>query len=829
MYNYSVLKHKVFPLSQLPIEKVISPIISELKSNQTLILKAPPGAGKSTYLPLQLILQNAIQGKIIMLEPRRLAAKSIAYYLAEQLGEKIGKRVGYRIRGETNVGQNTKLEVVTEGILSRMIHADAELEGIGLIVFDEFHERSLHADTALAFCLDIQEVLRDDLKLLVMSATLDHTALKELLPDARYIESQGRSFPVEYRYSPIPKNQNLEDHVAKQVRWLLNNDQGSILVFLPGISSIKVVEQKLQYLDESIQVCPLHGGLDFHQQQMAITPSKEGQRKVVLATNIAETSLTIEGIRLVVDSGYERVAKFDLKSGITKLEQKKIAQSSAEQRAGRAGRMTAGVCVRLYSLEQLNQQPSRPKPEILTSELSNLVFDLAQWGVTNPEDLRWLDCPPESAIAQAKSLLVALGVIDLKGKLTELGNMVSRSGLEPRIGAMLSFDSDTRVTASLIAALLEEPEKNIDFSHSVSRFESDMHRKQKLVARRAEKIAQDLGCSFNMEQFEHRTVSLLLAIAFPDRIAQARVGQYGEFLLSNGQGVTISGEEKLAGSRYLVVLDLIRTTHQKTIVSSAIELDIDALQIFCPSLFAEDEVVFWNRNKGTLCAEVQLKCGRLIIERNSLPAPDRAKITQALLDLVQREGLSVLGWDTKSQDMLERVRCAQSWLPEEPWPDFSQQGLLDNIENWLSPYLTDIHTLSQLQSIDLYDVFNAFLGWPLNKMIDEWLPSHYQLATGSRIKIQYKEGSTPTLAVRIQEVFGEKSSPMIAKGKQALVLELLSPAGRPLQVTKDLASFWAGSYQDVQKEMKGRYPKHIWPDNPAEHVATTKTKRHFKS
>ncbi|KHT46473.1 ATP-dependent helicase HrpB [Vibrio sinaloensis] len=818
-------------MSQLPIEGVMPELLSGVRDCAQLILKAAPGAGKSTHFPLQLVKQGVIAGKIIMLEPRRLAARNIARYLAQQLGESVGQRIGYRVRGETKVSTTTQLEIVTEGILTRMIQSDPELNGVDLILFDEFHERSIHADTALAFCLEIQEALRDDLKLVVMSATLDQAALCRLLPEARYIESQGRSYPVEFRYQPGKANDRLEELMSKQIASLMNQESGSLLAFLPGVAAIKRVEERLAGLPKDIQVCPLYGQLNFAQQQMAIQPAEPGKRKVVLATNIAETSLTIEGIRLVVDSGLERVAKFDLKSGVTRLEQVRIAKPSAEQRAGRAGRLEAGICVRLYSESQLNQQPDVPPAEILHSDLASLALELTQWGAQDVNDLLWLDTPPKSAIEQARSLLRSLHLLDEKGQLTQAGSLAVTLGVEPRIAAMLSTAKAHQCidTGVMVAALLEEPERNqVDFSHSVHRFKQGKHAKQPLVEQRARTLAKKLSADFSLSRCNESLVAVLLSSAFPDRIAKARDNQVGRFLLANGHGGEMRMEEGLSSCDYIVAIELMRSHSDSSTIFSAIELDIHQLEQMCPDAFIDLDVVDWDEQKGRLVAERQQKLGKLIVSKVALPEPSNEKMTQALLNFIRRKGLSVLNWTPKSVAELERFRCAADWLPEHNWPQLSDAALLEQLDVWLEPYLTGVSSVKALGKVDVLAALTAFLGWPLNQEIEEWLPTHYTLPTGTKKAIRYQQGQEPVLSVRMQEVFGEQTSPQIALGRKTIVLELLSPAQRPLQVTRDLASFWQGAYKEVQKEMKGRYPKHVWPDDPATHIATTKTKRQLK-
>ncbi|TNZ75592.1 ATP-dependent helicase HrpB [Vibrio parahaemolyticus] len=821
-------------MSQLPIEAVMPQLLTAVKHQHQVILKAAPGAGKSTYFPLQLIQNQVVTGKVIMLEPRRLAARNIARYLAEQLGEQVGQRVGYRVRGETKVSASTQLEIVTEGVMTRMIQNDPELDGVDLLIFDEFHERSIHADTALALSLEVQEALRDDLKLVVMSATLDQEALQSLLPEACYIESEGRSFAVETRYVPLTANDHLSTVMAKNIESLMNKESGSLLAFLPGVAAIKQVQERLSHLPDDVEVCPLYGQLSFTEQQKAISPAEKGKRKVVLATNIAETSLTIEGIRLVVDSGLERVARFDLKNGLTRLEQTRIAQSSAIQRAGRAGRIEEGICVRLYSESQLKQQPQVPQPEILHSDLASLVMELAFWGTTDIHELKWLDIPSAAALQQAKQLLFSLGLITEQGQLTAEGKQAHDLGVEPRAAAMLiksQSHSDKMVNVALAAvALIEEPERNVtNIAHSLHRWLSGSHPKKSLLLKRAQSLAHKLDTTFSLREVDEDALPLVLSLAFPDRIAQQRANQFGRFALANGHGAECRPDDMLGGCEYLVAIDLMRSHSNSSQIHLACELDVNILQTTFDSLFSTEEVVDWDEKKGRLVAEKQRKLGQLVIERVSLPNPGKEKMTQALLTYVRRQGLSSLNWTPAAESLLERIRCAVDWLPEQAWPMFDEASLLDSLDEWLEPYMTSVASVKDLNKINLVEALNARLGWPLNQHLDEWLPEHYQLPTGTKKRIRYQHGHEPVLSVRMQEVFGESTSPTVALGRKRLVLELLSPAQRPLQVTSDLAAFWNGSYKDVQKEMKGRYPKHVWPDDPANHVATTKTKRQLNN
>lgn len=820
-------------MSQLPIDEVMPSIFTQLAKYNQLILKAPPGAGKSTQLPLMLIKNNVIDGKIIMLEPRRLAARNIAQFLAKQLGESVGQTVGFRIRGESKVSANTKLEIVTEGVMTRLLQSDPELNGVGLLIFDEYHERSLHADTALAFALEIQEALRDDLKLLVMSATLDSDALKSLLPEARYVESEGRCYPVEYRYQALGANDRLVEKTAIQIQSLLNQESGSLLVFLPGAGEIRQVAERLTSLPDDVVLCSLYGQLSSSEQQQAIAPAPTGKRKVVLATNIAETSLTIEGIRLVLDCGYERVAKFDLKTGVTKLELVRIAQSSAEQRAGRAGRLESGICVRLYSQEQLQAQPLVPEPEILHSDLSSLALELVQWGASSPSDLMWLDTPTTASMNQARQLLQQLHLLDHRDQFTDVGKQAQQLGTEPRLAAMLvnaqQWGKEALQTALHVLPLLEQPPKGnqTDLSFQLNLLLEGRLSGHRQYLQRSQSFAAKLGVTLNHQSVTLHWLGTLLASAFPDRIAMQK-GKNGRFQLSNGHGVELDEADPLADESSLVVVDLVRFKQGSSRVFSAAACTFSEIQEYLPHLFQEKEWLDWDDHKGQLLAEQRVTLGQLVIERKPMARPDPSLISQALLGYIRRKGLECLPWNKNSESLLIRIRCGAHWLPEQAWPAADESSLLADLEEWLLPFMNGITSAKGLASLDLMAALQAYLGWPLSKDIEEWLPTHYQLPTGTRATIRYQEKQAPVLAVRMQEMFGEKASPTVAMGKVGIVLELLSPAQRPLQITQDLAGFWAGSYKEVQKEMKGRYPKHVWPDDPANHEPTKKTKRHLK-
>ena len=837
-------------MSQLPIISVLTDLLSGLRTHSQVILKAAPGAGKSTYLPKVLLQSGAdeigLQGKIIMMEPRRLAARNIAHYLADQLGETVGQTVGFRVKGESKISANTRLEIVTEGVMTRMIQNDPELSGIGLVIFDEYHERSIHADTALAFCLEVQQALRDDLKLLLMSATLDHETLKGLLPQAAYIESDGRGFPIEYHYAPLTTNQYLVPRLTQLIPLWLAKESGSMLVFLPGVREIRQLAATLEELGlakQGIDVCPLYGQLDIKAQQQAIAPNKTGGRKVVLATNIAETSLTIEGIRMVMDSGLEQVAKFDPKTGITRLEKAMIAQSSAQQRAGRAGRLEAGLCIRLYSQETLKQQPVVPQAEILRSDLTSLQMELLFWGANAADELSWLDLPPQSNFQQAKALLKSLGLLTPQGQLTAYGQHSQKLGVEPRFAAMLlrakDLGDDYYHTALATLAMLEEPEKNSqDISKDWYRWSSGGHHKAVVLVRRSQQIGRSCGVPFNIKQVNSQLIGSCVALAFPDRIAQSRVNGQGQFLLANGHGATLDERHGLANyflankphleHDLIVAIDLMRSSHSMSSqIFRAVRVEKQEIErIFTEQIESIDHVQ-WVEARGCVSAEKQRRLGMLVLEKQAITEIDPSLKQAAILDYIRRKGLSVLPWNQTSTNLLNRMRNGVEWMPEQEWPPMSDDILLAKLEQWLEPYMVGIDSVAKIKQIPLSQALLSYLGWPLNQEIDNWLPTHYRLPTGTNKAIRYQAGADPILSVRMQEVFGESDSPLIVQGRKKLVLELLSPAQRPLQITQDLAGFWQGAYKEVQKEMKGRYPKHVWPDDPANHVATTKTKRHF--
>ncbi|MCH7377704.1 ATP-dependent helicase HrpB [Aeromonas sp. MR19] len=815
-------------MSQLPIVSVLPALFAAIDSHASVILQAPPGAGKSTLLPLELVRQNRLPGRIIMLEPRRLAARNIAGFLARQLGEQVGERIGLRVRGESRTSARTRLEIVTEGVLTRMLQQDPELAGVSLVIFDEFHERSLHADTALAFAIESQQGLRDDLKLLIMSATLDGMALEALLPDAPVIRSEGRGFPIDYHYRPINRQQWLEPQVGAVVLEALASCAGSALVFLPGQGEIERLAQWLEgRLPDDVRLAPLYGRLDMAAQQAAIEPAPAGRRKLVLTTNVAETSLTIEGIHMVIDSGLERRASFDLKSGVTRLETRQIARASATQRAGRAGRLGPGVCYRLWSGEVQERLAEQSPPDILTQELTGLLLDAAQWGA-RVESLPLLDMPPAAAVASAQRLLVSLGAMAPEGEqqLTPAGRAMAAFGTHPRLARMLlraralEAEGLTGIVAdaAFLVALLEEDLRGSE------RLSVLFHRRLGALRQGAARWFERLGVrsGASQRQAQGQWLGLLCALAWPDRIGKLRSGS--RYQLSGGVSCDLVEGHPCQGQGALIAIEMGQNDRGSRIfIAEPVELDELARQL--PELVSERQWFDWDEREERVRAERQQVIGELVLSQRPLTELSDEQKGRCLLQGIRRKGLHVLPWDEQSEGLLARLRCARDWLPDDGWPAMDDESLLERLEEWLLPALSGMTRLEQLKRLNLNDILRQSLPWPLPKRLDEALPSHFTAPTGSRVRIRYQPGQAPVIPVRIQEMFGQGTTPCVADGRVALVVELLSPAQRPLQITADLAAFWAGSYELVKKEMKGRYPRHYWPDNPLEAMPTKVTKK----
>lgn len=808
-------------MTSLPVAAVVPELLTALDNSSQVLLTAPTGAGKSTWLPLRLLEHGGIKGRIILLEPRRLAARNVAQRLAELLNEKPGETVGYRMRAQSCVGPQTRLEVVTEGVLTRMIQRDPELTGVGLVILDEFHERSLQADLALALLLDVQQGLRDDLKLLIMSATLDNGRLQQLLPDAPMIISEGRTFPVERRYQPLAAHLRFDEAVAIATAELLRHESGSLLLFLPGVGEIQRVQEQLATrVGSDVVLCPLYGALTLAEQRQAILPAPQGKRKVVLATNIAETSLTIEGIRLVVDCAQERVARYDARTGLTRLITQRISQASMTQRAGRAGRLEPGICLHLLAKEQAERAASQGEPEILQSDLSGLLMELLQWGCTNPEQLNWLDTPPAINLQAAKRLLQMLGALE-DDRLSATGQKMAALGNDPRLAAMLvsANDDDEAATAAKLAAILEEPPRGGSTDLAVA-----FSRNQPAWQQRSQQLLKRLNVRSG--QPDSTQLPPLLARAFADRIARRR-GQEGRYQLANGMGAMLDADDASGRHEWLIAPLLLQgSASPDARILLALPLDIEALMQACPELLQQSDTIEWDEAQGTLKALRRSRIGQLTVKVQPLAKPSEEELHQAMLNGIRDKGLSVLNWTPEAEQFRLRLQCAANWLPEYDWPAVDEDSLLATLETWLLPHMSGVHSLRALKALNVGQALRGLLDWSMLQRLDSELPAHYTVPTGSRIAIRYHEDNPPALAVRMQEMFGEAKTPTIAQGRVPLVLELLSPAQRPLQVTSDLSAFWQGSYREVQKEMKGRYPKHVWPDDPANTAPTRRTKKY---
>lgn len=811
-------------MSQLPIHELLPQIAQACQTSGQLILQASPGAGKSTVVPLFLLQQLSGSGRIIMLEPRRLAARNIALYLAQQLGEPVGQQVGYRVRGEQKTSKATRLEIVTEGILTRMLQHDPELSGIDLLIFDEFHERSLQADTALAFALESQAALRPDLKILVMSATLEGLPLQQLLPEAALLSCPGRAYPISYHYRPVNRQQPLVPQWGSVVLDAVQNENGSLLVFLPGAGEIDRLAEWLQSrLPAEIAVLPLYGRLPFAEQQRAILPCTAGKRKIVLTTNVAETSLTIEGIHVVIDSGLERRSSFDLKSGVTRLETRQIAKASATQRAGRAGRLGPGVCYRLWNEEQQDRLDEQSPAEILRSDLASLLLEAALWG-SAPEDLLLLDKPPAPALAAGRQLLQWLDVFDEQNHLTAKGRQLALLPCEPRMGHLLSGAKvlEQQGHQGLLAAacyLVALQEERVLGNDPVS---VQLQRLSHSLRPAAQRWWQRMQGDGALPACPVAETDILTAMAWPDRIAR-KSGEL-RYQLANGQRADLVPDHPCQGKEWLVAVSL-QQTDQGLRIFTAEPLDITTLEKTEPQLFREETYLGWDSKEERVRAEKQFRLGAIILKRQPLTDLSAEQKAQCLLEGIRVHGLSCLPWNTDSEQWLQRWRCAAEWLPELALPAADDVTLLAGLEQWLLPHLDGLSRLEELKRLSLLTILRGCLSWPQQQKLDELLPVYFTAPTGSRIALRYEAGRSPVLAVRIQEMFGQSETPKVANGKVALQIELLSPAKRPLQITQDLVAFWQGAYSEVKKEGKGRYPKHYWPDDPLQAMPTKTVKR----
>ena len=825
----------------LPIDEALPALRQALLTRDEAVLEAPPGAGKTTRVPLALLDEAWLEGQsILMLEPRRLAARAAAERLASELGEKVGETVGYRIRLESKVGPNTRIEVVTEGILARRLQDDPTLDGVGLVIFDEFHERSLDADLALALTLNARVLLRDEpLKLLLMSATLEGARLSSLLDDAPVVRSEGRMYPVTQRWGrPFQAGERIEPRVVQTVLQALDEEPGSVLVFLPGQAEIRRVNDALaeQLAGRGeVMLCPLHGELELAAQRSAIEPAPAGKRKVVLATNIAETSLTIEGVRVVVDAGLARVPRFDPGSGMTRLETRRISRASATQRAGRAGRLEPGACYRLWSEDQHAQLAAYGDAEILQADLAGVALQLARWGV-EPDELVWLDVPPAAAYAQAQDLLQRLGALsrNVRGgwQLTAHGQAMAELPAHPRIAHLL-LRGHALGLASLaadLAALLVERDiqqggqrGGADISSRLVLLDGSAGRhagaqRVRQLARQFRGLLRGPAGAAPANALDHRWHGALLAFAYPDRIARQRREGGGEYRLANGRAAVFGEPDALMKEPWLVIAELgSRQGQREERIYRAAALDPALFEDVLAEQVSQRDELEWDEREGVLRAERQRRVGELVLGREPLPGLDDEARGRALLGLVRRKGLELLPWTPELRQWQARIALLRQLDLESggasDWPDVSDGALLARLDEWLLPYLGKVTRLAHFAQLDLRSMLATLLPWPLPQRLEELAPTAITVPSGSRIRLDYSE-SPPVLAVRLQELFGLADTPRIASGRQVVKLHLLSPARRPVQVTQDLASFWANTYLEVKKDLKGRYPKHYWPDDP---------------
>ncbi|QGX92227.1 ATP-dependent helicase HrpB [Tatumella sp. TA1] len=809
-------------MSLLPIHDVLDELLNALSTSPQVILQAPPGAGKSTWLPLQLLRGLASPGKIIMLEPRRLAAKNVAYRLAQHLGEEPGATVGYRMRAEQCVSKATRIEVVTEGVLTRRLQQDPLLEGVALIILDEFHERSLQADLALALLLDIQEGLRDDLTLLIMSATLDNRRLAEVLPQAPIITSAGKQFAVERFYHGLNGQRPFAVNVATKIVEVLQQESGDMLVFLPGEREIHQVMNHLSgHCPLDVLVSPLYGALPLEQQQQAIKVSRSGQRKVVLATNIAETSLTIDGICLIIDSALERVSLFDLRAGCHRLKTQFVSQSSMTQRAGRAGRLMPGKCWHLIFQEQADRLAEQPTPEILRSELTGLLLNVLAWGCPSVAALNWLDLPSESALNHAREQLAKMMAIEATGLLTAKGRKMANFGMAPRLAAMLADAEsrpDSHATAALLTAIIEQPERR-----SEGDLRDNLAAPSSLWGIRARQVARMLGSPYGAYRAEE--VLPLLMSAFADRIAYRR-GATHRYQMADGRGATLTPDHPLSHYSWLIALQLqLSADRHEATIQLALPFSLEDLRRDAPQLITVRPAIEWDAGQAQFKIWQHEVVGEIVVSSRPGEKPESQQLISAYLRWVKERGVSVLPWDIAARELRERLRYAQQWLPELEWPSMSDADLLDSLERWLAPELEQLPSLGNFSRINLYAALKAQLTWAQWKCLETDVPTHIVIPSGRKVAIDYLSPRAPLLSVKVQEMFGQHAPLRLAQGRIALIIELLSPAQRPIQITQDLAGFWQGSWREVQKEMKGRYPKHLWPDDPANTSPTTKTRK----
>ncbi|MDX8492200.1 ATP-dependent helicase HrpB [Mesorhizobium sp. VK22B] len=848
-------------LPELPVTAVLPALGQALAERNGAVLVAPPGAGKTTLVPLALLDAPWLgAGRIVLLEPRRLAARAAARRMAELLGEEPGGIVGYAMRMENRTSARTKILVVTEGVLARMILDDPELPGVSAVIFDEFHERSLDGDFGLALALDVQGALRPDLRLLVMSATLDGARVAELLSGAPVIESEGRSYLVDIRYNERPAGVAIEDAMAKAIRAALATEQGSVLAFLPGQREIeRTAERLLGNLGADTDIVPLYGQLDNRTQDAAIRPAPPGRRKVVLATSIAETSITIDGVRVVIDSGLSRLPRYEPASGLTRLETVRVSKASADQRAGRAGRTQPGVSIRLWRAEQTAALPAFTPPEILEADLSGLLLDCAAFGVADPTSLSFLDPPPGPALNEARVLLKALHALDDAGRLTEAGAAMRKLALPVRLAHMVAeaVKSGQALEAATLAVLLTERGlggDSADLERRLMRFGAERSPRANAARQLAERLAKPSplrggsaiaqgdvqresrgGVAGRVPEptpprtaarlhpplkGEGKGAGALLIHAWPDRVARAR-GERGRFVLANGSGAMVDAADPLAGETWLVVADLQGKAQNARITAAAPVDEADIRAALADRIETRREISF-DRERRAVRVRESARLGAITLAERMLPAPSGADADRAILDALREHGLALLDWGKEAETLRQRL----GWLNRglgAPWPDVSDQALLDRLEDWLLPFLAGDASFAAIKPAALAAGLMSLVPHDLQRKVDALAPTHFDAPSGSHVPIRY-DGEWPVLAIRVQELFGLDRHPAIANGMVPLTLELLSPAHRPIQTTRDLPGFWRGSWAEVRTDMRGRYPKHVWPENPLLAAATSRAK-----
>ncbi|HYC04443.1 MAG TPA: ATP-dependent helicase HrpB [Azospirillaceae bacterium] len=825
-------------LPPLPIDAVLPELLQALDAGPNAVLQAPPGAGKTTRVPLALLDRPWLAGaRIVMLEPRRLAARSAAKRMADTLGEPVGQTVGYRVRLDSRVGPATRIEVVTEGLFLRQLQGDPALDGVGAVLFDEFHERSLDGDLALAFCLQSQGLLRDDLRLVAMSATLDGGPVASLMGGAPLVTSEGRAHPVETRFLEPGPNERLEASVARAVRRALAEEDGSVLVFLPGTGEIRRAQRALEDggLPSNVMLAPLYGDLGLDAQEAAIRPAPSGRRKVVLATSIAETSLTIEGVRVVIDGGLSRMSRFDPRSGMGRLETVRVSRASADQRRGRAGRLGPGIAYRLWSEASDRALTPFTAPEILRADLAPLALELAHWGVTDAAELPWLDQPPPAGLEQARALLRQLEALDADNRITPHGTRMAGLGLHPRLAHMVLRGTQAGMggEACLLAALLGERDIVRD-----GRRDADIRTRLEIAARQTDGGGADAGGLRQVREAARELrrqlrvpsdapvrpdrAGMLLALAYPDRIAQKRPGGQGQYKLSNGRGAVLDPADPLAASDYLAIADLDGQARESRVYLAA-PVSIAELEEVFEAEIRNESIVAWDAREGAVLVRRRRRLFELALADAVERSPPAAQVLEAMLQGIRETGLSCLPWTDGLRNWRERVGFLRR-IEGEAWPDVSDEALLAILEDWLAPYLTGVSRLGHLQRIDLHAALTGLLDWARGQELERHAPTHLTVPSGSRIPVDYA-GETPVVAVRLQEMFGLAETPRVAGGRVPVLLHLLSPAHRPIQVTRDLASFWANTYREVKKDLAGRYPKHYWPDDPMQAEPTARAKR----